>query len=375
MAKLTVFICIPWFHPAFRAGGPVQSIANMVNEFEGDIDFRVFCANTDLNDTTLEHIEINKWVSYNEHTMVWYADRDQRSETLLKQVGLSKPDILYIVGIFSWHFNIVPLVFSKVRQKIVSVRGMLHPGALSQKKIKKKLFLSCWKIFGLHKKVIFHATDITEAAHIRAVFGEGIKVIVAGNFPRKFLPQEQPFKESGKLKLVSIALISPMKNHLMVLQALESCTGQVDYHICGPVKDMEYWQHCLQQVKRLPAGIKVYYHGDIQPQEVQGYLQHEHVFILPSKSENFGHAIYEALTAGKPVITSHDTPWQQLQESHAGLNVDTNITALENAIEIFTSMGAEEYGLWSKGAAAYAAASLDINAIREQYQNLFMKQD
>ena len=54
MARLSIFICIPWFHPAFRAGGPVQSIANMVHEMNRDIDFYIFCANTDLNNTTLK---------------------------------------------------------------------------------------------------------------------------------------------------------------------------------------------------------------------------------------------------------------------------------------------------------------------------------
>ena len=26
-----IFILIPWFHPAYKAGGPIQSVANMVN--------------------------------------------------------------------------------------------------------------------------------------------------------------------------------------------------------------------------------------------------------------------------------------------------------------------------------------------------------
>ena len=374
MARLSIFICIPWFHPAFRAGGPVQSISNMVHEMNRDIDFYIFCANTDLNNTTLDNIEINKWIPYNEHTMVWYAGPENRSEAILKQATFIKPDILYIIGIFSWHFNIVPLIFSSVEKKIVSVRGMLHPGALSQKKWKKKIFLLCWKILRLQRKVSFHATDEIEEKYIRQVFGEEVNISIAANFPRQFIMQASAKKHIGKLRLISVALISPMKNHLLVLQALEYCTGKIDYHICGPVKDMEYWQQCLLQIKKLPANINVQYHGDIQPQLVQGYLSNCDVFILPSKSENFGHAIYEALSAGKPVITSHHTPWQNLEKDHAGFNVDQDVHSIKNAIDLFDAMDESELRSWSNAAVLYTKKAIDLEQVKVQYKKMFLGQ-
>ena len=44
-----IFITIPWFLPAFRAGGPIQSIANLVKEFNEDVEYFIFCGDTDLN--------------------------------------------------------------------------------------------------------------------------------------------------------------------------------------------------------------------------------------------------------------------------------------------------------------------------------------
>ena len=158
----TIFISIPWFHPAYKAGGPVQSVANLVNNFTEEVTYKIFCGNTDLDNMPLAHIETGKWVKYNEHTQVWYAGTHNRSETLLAQVKKTKPDILYIIGIYSWYFNVVPLIFCKDVKKIVSARGMLHPGALSEKALKKKVFLSAWKLSGLQKKASFHASDDTE---------------------------------------------------------------------------------------------------------------------------------------------------------------------------------------------------------------------
>ncbi len=119
------------------ATAPVQSIVNLIKEFNEDIQYYIFCSDTDLNETKLD-VETGKWITYNSITRVWYADKEKRSDTLVSLTEKIQPDVIYIVGIFSWRFNIVPLLFCKAPRKIISTRGMLHPGALSQKKIQEK---------------------------------------------------------------------------------------------------------------------------------------------------------------------------------------------------------------------------------------------
>lgn len=250
---------------------------------------------------------------------------------------------------------------------------MLHPGALSQKNIKKKLFLSAWKLFDMHKKVSFHASDEEEKKHIEHFFGEEINILVAGNYPRKF-KQHSLVKKNGFIKLVSVGLISPMKNHLMILEAFEHTPAIIEYHRCGPVKDMVYWQKCLDQMKQLPVNVTVKYHGEVAPGLVEEMLHKGHVFILPSKSENFGHAFYEALSAGKPVITSDNTPWQNLEEKMAGINSGLNVNEIADAIVFFAAMPQEEYDKWSEGAEQYAKNALDIDKTRKQYEQMFSGQ-
>ena len=90
--------------------------------------------------------------------------------------------------------------------------------------------------------------------------------------------------------------------------------------------------------------------------------------VLPSKSENFGHAIYEALSAGRPVITSHFTPWNDLQPAAAGINVSLdNSTELTAAINTFATMDAHALQLWHEGALAYAAKAVDAEKTRGEY--------
>jgi glycosyltransferase involved in cell wall biosynthesis len=367
-----IFITIPWFLPAFRAGGPVQSVANLVNEFHDGVEFLIFCGDVDLNGAELQNITANQWTQFNDHTRVWYAGPEKISDTLVKLVEKEKPDLLFIIGMFSWHYNIVPLMFCKGAKKILSTRGMLHPGALAQKKWKKRVYLQLFKLLEYQYKVSFHATDEEEAGFIRKFFGEVAKIFVAGNFPNKISPLPVAPKEKGSLTLVTIALISPMKNIRLVLEALGSVAADVQYDIYGPVKDEEYWETCSEKIKLLPGNIKVTYKNALEPANIRNALGESHVFILPSKSENFGHALYEALSAGRPVITRHFTPWKNLKEQFAGLNVAIdNREELSRTISFFAEMDQTEMEKWSRGATHYADSAIDSEKILEDHRVMF----
>ena len=361
-------------------------------------EFKIFCGNKDMDDSLLQEVVFDKWVNYNAHTKVWYSSTGNILPVLQQEIKTEKPDHLFIVGTYDWKFNFKPLLFCKGVKKIISVRGMLHPGALSQKSFKKKIYLQLWKLLGLHKQHVFHASDAEEQKYIQQVFGADAKVLVAANFPGVLHVQPVVKKELGYLKLVSIALISPMKNILLVLEALakscellavsgeeESLNGKqskianlkskifsIEYTIYGPVKDKKYWQECAALIKKMPANIKVNYHGDIAPEKIEDALAGNHVFILPSKSENFGHAIYEALSAGRPVITSNTTPWNNLEAAKAGKNITlTDTQEMVKAIGFFAGMGQEEIEEWSRGARVYAEGAVDVEAIRRQYEEMF----
>ncbi|MEO6231215.1 MAG: glycosyltransferase [Ferruginibacter sp.] len=370
----TIFITIDWFHPAYKAGGPVQSIANLVEQYRQEgVQFKIFCSGNDLDGTVNEGVQFDSWNNYNPYTQVWYTSPGKRSvAVLLREIKQCNASVLFAIGIYSWYFNLVPLLFSKVPVKIMSVRGMLHPGALSQKAFKKKIYLSLFKLIGLQKRCSFHATDTTEKNFIQQTFGIGANVFVAGNYPRLFKLQTANDKQSGVLQLVTIALVSPMKNIALVLDALKDCSQHVNYHIYGPLKDEAYWQLCQGKITVLPEHIKVTYHGNVVPTKVEATLQLMEVFIMPSKSENFGHAIIEALSAGKPVVTSHHTPFNNLHNEMAGRNVSIdNTSELTAAIDFFAAMPANEFAAWNKCANDYALKSFDINLLNEQYDAMF----
>ena len=395
-------------------------------------------------DGTVLGVPVNEWVNYSNNTQVWYSADNNILPVIKNEMAKQQDAVLYIVGIYDWVYNIKPLLFLKGVKKIISVRGMLHPGALTQKSFKKKAFLFLMKMWGWQRKVVFHVTDEGEREFVIRELGirkeelgirnwelgigdegSGIKngeVMVAGNFPNLFSVLQMPEKEVGKLKLVSVGLISPMKNYLLVLEALKAvgswqltvgsgailtfaendfnrltqqkaispvqddtlrqAQDNIEYNIYGPVKDADYWEACKEVIKNMPANIVVKYHGAIAPMDVEKTLAESHVFILPSKSENYGHSIIEALSAGRPVITSNATPWNALKEAKAGINVELAVGStrpsgssgrgqLAEAIGFFVNMRGDELDEWSKGAVDYVNKAIDVEEIRKAYLKMF----
>jgi glycosyltransferase involved in cell wall biosynthesis len=250
---------------------------------------------------------------------------------------------------------------------------MLHPGALSQKKAKKNFFLFFFKFLGWHKKISFHATDEQEKKFIRDQFGKQVDVTIAGNFPNLLQVVSSPAKNKDELILGTIALISPMKNHLAVLESLRTCKQRIKWLIYGPVKDANYWQQCKTLMDQMPDHISVIYQGELPPTKLDHAMHSFQVFIMPSKSENFGHAIMEALSAGKPVITTNTTPFRGLQEKQAGYTIDYSrlMDQLPEAIHYFASMNQETFDTYADNAATHARSLVDINELTKQYCQLF----
>jgi len=380
--KKRILIFYDHFYPAYKAGGPVQSLVNLVRELHEDYDFFIVCKPHEMNEADkLKGIKINEWMNWEHKAEVMYWNYSWTAREELKNIIQEvKPNSIFINGLFSLYFNILPLKYGIAYSKlhtgsrvVLSARGMLHPGALSQKPLKKKLFLLLFKLFGWHQQIRWHATDEQEINYIRNEVGASVNAEIAGNFPNLLPVASAPEKKTNELVMGTVALISPMKNHLEIIKALQTLEATITWHIYGPVKDAAYWQQCKELIQRLPSTISVQYHGELPPAELASAMNEFQLFIMPSKSENFGHALLEAFSAGKPVITTNTTPFKNLQKEKAGVTVSATSLASElpEAIRFFAAMQQDEFSVYAANAATFARNFLAAEQLRKQYQHLF----
>lgn len=380
--KTRILIFYDHFYPSYKAGGPTQSLVNLIRSLKDEYSFYVVCKPHERGElTTLKGININEWNNWENiaHVYYWQYGWGRKNELniILEAV---KPDTIYINGIYSLFFNLLPL-WSSIRYKkknkhtriVLAARGMLHMGALSQKQLKKVPYLFLFRILRFQNKVCWHATDLREAEYIRTAMGNKIEVKIAANFPNLLPVINGPEKKENELYLGTVALISPMKNHDAVLKALNEIHTKVHWYIYGPVKDEAYWNFCQEQIKRLPANIHVCYMGELVPTRLPEAMRQFQVFIMPSKSENYGHAIIEALSAGKPVITTTTTPFTDLSENNCGIAVDpANLTeGLQHCISTYATMLSQQFADEISNTTYYLQKKIDAAQLRLAYKELF----
>jgi glycosyltransferase involved in cell wall biosynthesis len=376
-----ILILTEHFAPAYKAGGIVRSLENLVHNFSNRFSFSVITGSADLGETQpMPDVPPNEWTPFRNAAEVLYLSPDyQRREKLACFIAERQPEVLYLNGMYSLPFVVMPLRLARrlpSRQVvIVAPRGMLQSGALSVKPFKKKVYFALFKAWGLHKNVRWHATDPQEVEDIRRMFGPKAEVVLALDTPDLVAQPLKPIgKERGQLQLVTISLITAKKGHLTLLETLKALEDEIsaEYHIYGPVKDPQYWQACQAVMATLKPSIQVVYHGNIHPTEVMATLQAHHFFVLPSKGENFGHAIYEAFNAGRPTIISDQTPWKKLAPQKAGWDLDLrDKQALPNVLRQAYAMDQAEYDAYCRGAQAVARRFAQESDFANQYQALF----
>ena len=134
---MKILISIPWFKPAFKAGGPIQSIDKIIKYCHEEFRFFILCSDQDLDGSALSASSKNQFLSYSENCSVAYLSKQGSRKNFKRLFNETNPNVLYVIGIYRWQFMFYPLFLLSCPRKIISVRGMLHPGALTQKKWKK----------------------------------------------------------------------------------------------------------------------------------------------------------------------------------------------------------------------------------------------
>ncbi len=377
--KKKILVLVDWFTPGYKAGGPIQSCVNFAFAMKNDFDIYVLTTDTDHGEKQpYPDIISNEWIENpGDGFKIYYTKKQSLSTSQLKRVMLDlNADYVYLNHLFSPYFVVYPLWMKysgKLQSKIVLCpRGALYASALSVKPYKKKPYINLFRLLGIHKKILFHATNQREKDAIEDYF-PGSRVAIADNLPNTKQPAFQSYKKiPGTLKCIFIARIVAIKNLLFVLSVLEKISSSVVLTVIGPVEDDSYWSECKKKMAQLPLNIKVDFLGSMQNNELAGIVMQHHLFVLPTTGENFGHSIFEALLYGRPVLISDQTPWLGLEAKKAGWDLPLNKPAqFVKVIEEAAGWDQQHFDEWAQGAWQYAHSFISNPKLHSQYIQLF----
>ncbi|MEU5933196.1 glycosyltransferase [Micromonospora sp. NPDC047187] len=342
-----VLLTCDFFEPGFRAGGPVRSVAQLLDVVSPAIEVTMVTRDRDLGSAEPYPGHSGHWIDRG-HARIYYLDpgRLRQWYALLKALRSTRFDLLYVNSLWA-RSSVLPIFAAqariiRVKQILVAPRGELAASALGVKSLKKRLFLRVWRPILRRLRVHWHATNPHEAQLIRNLF-PWARIEMRPNevsLPPEPIPPEET---GGSSRLVFIGRISPIKNLAKVIEALALVTRPVVFDIYGPIEDRSYWAECQLLAQRLPASVTLSYRGELAPRAVRSTFAEYDMFVFPTQGENFGHVIAESLSASCPVICSDETPWSPVLRAGGGVVLtDATVATLAHQIDQFAQRSREE---------------------------------
>ena len=367
MLKILVFI--DWYKPAYKAGGPISSVYNLTELLGDEIQFYIITSDRDLNEKLpLEGLKYNQWIDQGK-VKVRYLKRNQEKRRVLKEiVEQLSPDRIYLNGVFSYFYSILPLVLFRNHRKIISPRGMLIKEALKIKSFKKQCFLLLMKWVKAYQNVIWQFSNEEEYQESQKSVSIKRHYIIP-NLTKSI--KVKPVLENSSFELISVCRVNKIKNIHFFLSVLKKVDFECNYTIVGSIEDKGYYNELKRLIKELPPKVTVQFVGPKPYHEIEKKLAHSSLFISTSKNENYGHSIIEALGNGIPVLVSKACPWKQLESYHAGYRLPFEKSIFLDKLTEFKLMSSKEKSQFKKGATAYYQKFANPDNFKNSYIELF----
>jgi glycosyltransferase involved in cell wall biosynthesis len=382
LARPIILTFLRHYLPGFRAGGPIRSIANLVEAIGEEFEFRIVTLDRDLGDSDpYSHVAPDRWTAVGK-AWVMYVQPPGFGLRKLAMVARATPhDLVYLNSFFDPRFTQQVLLARRLgllpmRPLLIAPRGELSAGALQIKRLRKSAFIAAGRLLRLHEGATWQATSHDEAGDIRRRVRADGRVFVVPNLPSsgiEGLKEHSIARTPGEpLRVCFLSRISRKKNLDYALGVLARVSVPLNFTIYGPIEDAQYWSECTLLMTKLPSHVNAVYAGELPHSEVQAALQRHDVFFLPTRNENFGHVIQEALSAGLVVLISDQTPWRDLRRIGVGWALPlSDQEGFTQALHELATWKASDFKRARSSAMAHAQARSKIEELGQASRSLF----
>lgn len=286
-------------------------------------------------------------------------------------------DIVHIYGIWRpFYYTIFNIAKKKNKKIFISPLGALEPWSLSQKKFKKKIAFWLYQKKILNNVDQIHATSEIEKKNI-VDLGIRTKITVIPHGIEILEEKKKNLNPKRTKKAIFFSRIHEKKGLLELIEAwskLNQSNWVLD--IYGPVSDEKYLKNVKLKINQFNLNnfVKIY-QAEHNVEKKTNIFKGSDCFILPSKSENFGISIGEALAHGLPVLTTTETPWQQINNYNAGVIYDVSKDNFSKVLESFLSKSDQELYNMGINGQRLIKEKFDNDLIIKKYINLYNNQN
>ena len=323
-----VHVFTPYYPPAYLGGGPIRTIEAMVTSSRDMEAITVFTTASDHGGDEVLDVPHDQLTRY-QGARVWYGAKSPLGTLrALMASRMGSPTTIYLNSVLHPTFAVLPLLLHKLHfwrsaNVILAPRGELDPAALSHKATKKNFYLNTARRLGLFRKATWHASSTREARAICTRLPDA-RIVVKENetaLPREAVFHRPPSSPKRDVQLLYVGRISPEKQLDLLLRALSDPeNSDLHLHIVGEAIDQKYERRVMALAE--PIKNQITWHGAQEREQVLTFFEQADYACFPTGSENFGHAISEALSRACPVIVMDVTPWTPWIKKGGGILVE-----------------------------------------------------
>ncbi len=221
------------------------------------------------------------------------------------------------------------------RPRIVSVRGMLDPASRGHRSWRKNLAWLFYQRRDLESAAVLHSTSEREARHLRAAGLEQPIAIIPNGIALPPVPARHQRRPRTALFLGRLHPIKGLPRWIEAWAAVRPAGWRMV--IAGP--DHRGHRSTLEGAVA-GAGLAgdCHFTGELDERRKQAALEQAELLVLPSDGESFGMAVAEALASGLPVITTHGTPWREVEQRGCGWWVEPTAESLAEALAVAATL-------------------------------------
>jgi glycosyltransferase involved in cell wall biosynthesis len=297
----------PSYTPAFIYGGPTRAVTDLCENL-AKAGHQVNVYTTDANGQNNLVIPIGQELIINgvqvRYHHRWTKDHTHLTPSLLFRVirNVRKYDVVHLTS--WWNLVTLPVVFICILRGIrpvLSIRGTLSDYSFKHRRyLIKKLFqdtVGKWML----SHAILHVTSDKEAEEVKAVVPHSYLYVIPNFIKFPSPPPGIRAMEKSFFQLLFVGRIDAVKNIEFLIELLnEEWDIPIQLNIIGEGDD-EYTASLQQKSKH---NQRIAWLGNLDGEAKWNYLANADLLVLPSKTENFGNVVIEALSQGTPVLIS-----------------------------------------------------------------------
>jgi len=296
----------PSYKPAYVYGGPTRATADLCENLVKvghQVDVYTTVANGETNlsvDKNKKYVIDGVQVQYHHR---WTKDHSNLSPRLLLNVfrDVRKFDAIHLIS--WWNLVTMPALLICILRRVrpvLSVHGTLSAYSFQHRKsLIKRTFQN---IIGkrLLSHAILHVTTEKEKDEVNAAVPHN-RIALIPNFI--FFPPliSTVSKDKSCFHLLFVGRLDPVKNVEFLIDLMnQDWNFPIQLTIMGEGPD-EYTADLQQRANR---NDKVVWLGNLDGDDKWSTLANADLLVLPSRTENFGNVVIEALSQGTPVLIS-----------------------------------------------------------------------